>query len=106
MKITLKQGDTRHAVRAALKKADGTTVDLTGATVLFKLAERNGTVLVNREATAGADGVAEFIFNTGETDKVGVLYAEFFVTYADGRVETFPNKGKIVINVESRIGGI
>ena len=106
MRITLKQGDTRHAVRATLKKADGTTVDLTGATVIFKMAEREGAVVVNREATASTDGVVEFIFNVGETDKVGIHHAEFFVTYVDGRVETFPNKGKIEIYVESRIGGI
>jgi hypothetical protein len=106
MKLTLKQGDTRHAIRAVLKTVNGVAIDLTGATVRFKMAERTGVVLVDRETVTGANGTVEFVFNAGETDTIGKHYAEFLVTYADGRVETFPNKGKIEINVESRIGGI
>lgn len=106
MKMTLKQGDTRHAIRATLKAVNGVAIDLTGATVHFKMAERTGVVLIDREAVTGANGTVEFVFSDGETDTFGKHYAEFLVTYADGRIETFPNKGKIEINVESRIGGV
>ena len=106
MKITLKQGDTRHAIRAILKTVDGAAVDLNGASVRFKMADRSGVVLVDRDAVVGVDGITEFVFIEGETSIVGKLVAEFLVTHADGRVETFPNKGKIEIYVEYRIGGI
>lgn len=47
-----------------------------------------------------------FVFNEGETDVPGNYVAEFFVTYADGRVETFPHRGKLDITIEKRIGGL
>lgn len=106
MKITLKQGDTRHAIRATLKTVDGAAVDLNGASVRFRMADRVGVVLVDRDAVVGVDGITEFVFILGETSAVGKHVAEFLVTYADGREETFPNKGKIQVYVESRIGGI
>lgn len=106
MQITLKQGDTRHALRAKLRTAEGLPIDLTGANVRFRMVDRNGFLLVDRDAKYGADGITVFVFEDGETDTVGLHMAEYLVTYADGRVETFPHKGSIEIYVAQRIGGV
>lgn len=40
MALTLKQGDTRHAIRATLRNINGMEIDLSNATVRFKMARR------------------------------------------------------------------
>lgn len=106
MKLTLKQGDTRHAIRATLKTVEGETIDLTDATIQFKMSNRYKNVEIDRQATSTADGSVQFVFVKGETDTPGYYDAEFQVTYADSRIETFPHTGNIKIVIESRIGGI
>lgn len=104
MEMRIKQGDTRHAVKAILKDASGNALDLTMATVRFVMATRFGEVLVDREATI-QNGQVFFAFEAGETDKEGEMKAEFHVTYQDGRKETFPNDGYMKIEIQKRLGG-
>lgn len=106
MKIAIKQGDTRHAIRATLKTVNGVPVDLTNARVVFKMHSRYVGTFINREATYETDGRVRFVFENGETDKAGMYDGEFQVTYTDGRVETFPHSGKLQIYIETRIGGV
>jgi len=106
MKLTIKQGDTRHAIRAALKTVEGTPVDLSSASVRFKMSQRFGTIALDREATIEPDGTVHYVFNDGETDVSGFYKAEFLVTYADAREETFPHDGTIEIHIKNRIGGV
>lgn len=106
MRIAIKQGDTRHAIRATLKTVNGAPIDLTGAHIVFKMSSRYIGTLISREATYETDGKVHFVFEAGETDKVGMYEAEFEVTYTDGRVETFPHSGKLQVYIETRIGGV
>lgn len=106
MKIAIKQGDTRHAIRATLKTVNGVPVDLTNARIVFKMHSRYVGTLINREATYEGNGKVHFVFENGETDKAGMYEAEFEVTYTDGRVETFPHSGKMQIYIEKSIGGV
>ena len=106
MALTLKQGDTRHAIRATLRNINGREIDLSNATVRFKMARRYSVTVIDRLANVEAGGTVNFVFNEGETDVPGNYVAEFFVTYADGRVETFPHRGKLDITIEKRIGGL
>lgn len=105
MKLTIKQGDTRHAIRALLKNVNGELVDLSAATIRFKMMNRFQTIL-DREATLETDGTVQYVFEDGETDVPGIYAIEFLVTYDDGRNETFPHEGFIKLVIEQRIGGI
>lgn len=113
MTVTIKKGDTRTAIAANLKSPKGNPVDLTGTEVRFKMlptrrnylnkpVRSNCSAYIDREALimdAEAGRVA-FVFEPGETDQRGIMYGEFKVTYVDGSIETFPNSGYIIINIE------
>lgn len=104
MALTMKRGDTRIAPKAKLKSPKGLPIDLTGAKVDFIMARySNGIVLVDREAYVldAENGVVCFVFELSEADVLGMMKAEFKVTYPDGSYETFPNQGYILINFES-----
>lgn len=104
MRINLKQGDTRHAIKAVLKNIDDHPVDLSTAIVDFNMARRHGNLVISRRAKqTDKTGEVWVVFNEGDTDSSGLYKAEFQVTYSDGRKETFPNDGYIEIMIESRV---
>lgn len=95
-----KRGDTRTAIKATLKDAKEQPVDLTNCRVKFIMTKIGGkTAKINREAIIkdAANGIVWFVFEANEVDEAGTYRAEFEVTYADGRVETFPNADYITI---------
>lgn len=106
MRIAIKQGDTRHAIRATLKTLDGVPINLSGAKIIFKMSNRHIGTFIEREAVYETDGKVHFIFQGNETENAGMYDAEFEVIYTDGRVETFPHSGKIQVYIEKRIGGV
>ena len=101
MKITIKQGDTRTALRATLMGADNSPVDLTGASVRFVMGERRYSPIISREAVVvdAVGGQVLFTFEPGDTDKPSSYQAEFRATFLDGRTETYPNDRYIVIEI-------
>jgi hypothetical protein len=92
----LKSEDTAPVLEATLTDASGEPIDLTGASVLFKMATpRNGETVVDtsaRIADASA-GLVRYPWAAEDTAEPGRYRAEFVVTYADGSIETFPNVG-------------
>ena len=95
----IKRGDTSPAIRYALEPA---TVVLTGATVRFQMRARNGAVLMDVAALVVTDTgtpTVEYSWQAGDTATAGLYEAEFRVTYADGKIETFPNDGFIPVRV-------
>jgi hypothetical protein len=102
----IKRGDTTPAIRYAL---DPASVVLTGATVLFQMRPRRpkGAAAVIDSAavvvTATGTPTVEYAWQPGDTDNAGLFDAEFRVTYADGKVETFPNDGFIEVKVSGDI---
>lgn len=104
--ITLKQGDTRHAIRATLQTDQGVPVDLTGATVRFDMKHYLKDLMITKSADVQTGGVVEVVFNSPETDLPGTYNAEFVVVYADERTETFPSSGYIEVKIEKRVGGV
>ena len=105
--VTIKRGDTRHALKAILKNAQGSPVDLTGCTVTFRMASLWQSVLVDREVDIhdAIAGEVWVVWSPGETDVSGVYRAEFQVVYGDGRRETFPNNGYINIKILTDLRG-
>jgi len=99
----IKEGDTSPAIEYALTPV---TVLLTGASVVFSMRDRRGTVKVNQQAatitdngTGDANGTptVQYDWTASDTDTAGTYYGEFEVTYADTSVETFPNSENITI---------
>jgi len=99
--VMIKRGDTRHAIRAILKDANGNPINLTNCDVSFTMAPLGRAAVVSRaiyiqDATAGEVWV---VWAPGETNTSGIYQAEFKVVYPDGKVETFPSDGYISIQI-------
>ena len=97
----MKQNDTAPSLLYALSPA---SVDLTGATVRFSMRDRVlGTVKINRVATVivtpTVTPTVRYDWQATDTDTIGFYEAEFEVTYANGKIETFPNSTFIPVNI-------
>lgn len=89
------QNDTGHPIKDLLK-TDGTTEDVSGATVAFTMWNaETGNTKINENttnvalATDGTDGRVNYNFDSGDLDTAGVFYFEWEVTYADGTIVTY-----------------
>lgn len=100
----IKTNDTAPSLRYALLPR---TVDLTGASVVFNMRNRQGTVKVSRGSatvvTATGTPTVEYPWQAGDTDTEGRFYGEFEVTFADTTVGTFPNDDEIDIKISDDI---
>lgn len=101
MNFTLKENDTKPILTAVLQYADGTALDLTGASVYFVMRDRHGIVKVMGNATilVPASGKVEYQWQKGDTDTEGPYEAEFVVMYPDGFVQTVPSDGYLAVRV-------
>jgi hypothetical protein len=104
--VIIKRGDTHNCIKAVLKGANGSVVDLTGCSVKFHMAPLRQPAIVSRathieDAEAGEVWV---VWAPGETDAAGFYQAEFEVTYQDGKRETFPNNGYISLLIQNDLG--
>ena len=106
MAFNIKQNDTRPIISATLIDGDGSTVNLDGATVSFKMRKAGQTTAkVNASATVAdaAKGKVTYTWSSSDTDTVGDFEGEFQVTYAGGGVQTFPNNKYIEIEITDDI---
>lgn len=104
--FTIKQGDTKPEIRATLKDANGTAINLTGATVRFHLSAKvSGTVKVDSPATviSASEGIVQYAWSTGDTDTAGVYNAEWEITFSDGSVQTVPNDGYDEVLIKAQL---
>lgn len=105
----MKAGDTAPVVRATLLDEDSAPVDLTGATVMFVMADntepRTAVVEASATLTDAANGVVEYPWAVGDTAAPGSFVAEFEVTFADARVQSFPTVGYIDVTIVEDLGG-
>ncbi len=92
--FNIKRNDLSPSIRWELEDPD--TV-LTNATVVFNMKHRgeNGEVVINRApamVVSSADRpTLGYEWVEGDTAAAGLFEAEFEVTYADGKPETYPN---------------
>jgi hypothetical protein len=102
----LKRGDTSSSIFSTLENSGGTAVDLTGATVLWKLQPlAGGTLTVAGTATilqsgSTAVGQVQYAWATA-IGTAGRYLGEWEVTYSGGAVQSFPNDGYVVVDVVS-----
>lgn len=103
MTVYMKQGDLLPLMTSILK-IDNTPVDLTNATgvqFVMSLAATSADK-VNRAASITSPptaGSVSYSWVTGDTDTPGDYRAEWQVTWAGGKVQTFPGDGYISITV-------
>lgn len=102
----IKTGDTAPALEYELHPR---TVDLTGASVVFNLKDREGNVVVSRGTgqvlTATTRPKVGYPWQAGDTAGAGAgrFYGEFEVTFADGSVGTFPGDDFIDVRITDDI---
>jgi hypothetical protein len=104
----IKQNDTASFITRDLKDAFGAPVNVTGATVVFSMRVKPaGTVKVDAQGctivTAGT-GRVRYEWTAANTNTADEYEGEFQVTYANGKIQTFPNDGHIPIVVTDDIG--
>lgn len=79
-------------------------VDLTGCTAQFVMINRLGeTVKVNQPAdilSPTTSGQVQYQWVSGDTDTVGSYKIVIHITYASGKVRTFPDTGYDSIDIE------
>jgi hypothetical protein len=106
LKFVIKRGDTSPALRFELLPA---SVSLAGASLRFQMRSRGGATVIDRPAAIQSvfqPAVVVHAWQPGETDQVGRFEAEFRVTYMDGTIETFPNRGFIEVFVTEDVPGL
>lgn len=102
--FTLTQGDTGPAITAQLQDAAGAGVDVSSATVTFRMAPvTGGPATVDHAATpvTPATGQVKYDWLSADTDTPGYYRARWRVVYANGVVESFPNDRDLVILIKA-----
>jgi 5-hydroxyisourate hydrolase-like protein (transthyretin family) len=107
MAFYIKQNDTRPEIAATLINADGTKVDLSGATVKFLMRKVNATaatVDASATVTDATNGKVKYTWIAADTTTIGEYEGEFQVTYGGGGgIQTFPNNRYIEIEITDDI---
>ena len=100
----IKRGDTLFFLEYILEGPTG--LNLTGASVLFKMRNRNGAVVFSRAATvavATGNPTVRYVWQAGDTTTAGLFEGEFEVTFSGGQIKTFPDPGFIPIRISEDI---
>ena len=103
----IKANDTASFLTRDLKDAFGAPVNVTGAAVKFSMRVKPaGTIKVDDEdaviVTAGT-GRVRYEWTAANTNTADEYEAEFQVTYANGKIQTFPNDGHLPIVITDDI---
>lgn len=104
--VFMKQGDRLPALRMQLTDSNGAAINLTGATVAFRMRSSSGTnVTLTGEATvvSAATGEVQFAWGDGDTDTVGSYVAEWVADYS-GSTLTVPTNGYVTVQVVDALG--
>ena len=100
----LQLGDTRPLLLATLFNPDGSAVNLSGATVAFRMRNAVSRALVINDQPAtilsAGEGRVRYTWLAADTDTAGEFESWFVVTYGAGEVESFPNRDSHKVRVE------
>ncbi len=103
----IKEGDTLPALSVALKDAAGRAANLAGAAVRFHMRRPDATMLhVDAPAAivSAPDGTVRYDWSAADTAAPGDYCAEFEVTFADGKRESFPNDRNLLVRIAEQVG--
>ena len=102
MAFFIKQNDTSPILQANLKDGNDAAVDVSGATIAFKMRPVSSTTAtIDSAATIidGTSGSVKYEWQSSDTATAGSYFAEFQVTFSGGKIETFPNGDYIQITI-------
>jgi hypothetical protein len=89
----MKVGDTSPPIAVEVT-SDGSPVDLSDATVTFRVRKPSGTVVNwTGDVTDGPAGQVEYELETGDLDEAGIWYFELEIDWGGGSIETSPADG-------------
>jgi len=92
--LKLVRNDTDFFIEFIIKDSEGTVVDLTNATVIFKMQSFEGGSLVaniSGEVIDETNGICRFQITDELSDITGEYVAEIQITYSGGRIITAPD---------------
>lgn len=94
--IEVIQNDVLYDINFTLKDANDAAIDLTGATLLLKVQRQDdetGTLKFsgNMSIVSPTAGTCKYTVASGDFDTIGDYHAEIEVTFAGGKVLTFPH---------------
>lgn len=99
--FTIRANDRLPSIAATLKNADGTPIDLTGATVKFQMSTAAGSNKVNASATvvSAVAGTVQYDWIALDTDTAGDYVGCWEITFASTKKLTCPNGSNYSITV-------
>lgn len=101
--FTIKAGDRLPKLRMTLTDGSGAALDLTGATVAFRMRAQRGGALISLTGSAAvitaASGIVEYSWGTGDTATPGEYFGEWVLTYAGPVTRTVPAPGYVTVSV-------
>jgi len=93
--VKVVQNDYGYDITFTITDTDGNVVNITGATILFKVGRPGDTMIVSAGActvTDGPNGVCTYEVQSGDFAVVGKYDAELQITFSGGTpVMTIPN---------------
>lgn len=105
--FTAKQGDRLPAITSQLYDDMNDPVDLTGATVTFRMRTVDDTTLVVDAAGEVADtpeeGRVRYWWDADDLAEAGLYLADWVVSFPDGRTQTYPGDRHLIIEVEASL---
>lgn len=105
--FVIRKGDLLPELQATLTDQSGEAVDLTNTTgVRFHLrspSQSSAKVASPATVVTPADGIVRYVWSGTDTDTPGRYWAEFEVTFSDGRKQTFPNPGYLSVLITEQL---
>lgn len=97
----IKRGDSAPPIRSQLRDALGAVVNLTNTSVKLVI---ESVLDADATVTDALEGRVEYQWQPGNTATVGTYKAEWQVTFIDGSIETFPNRGYLSVEIGQDLG--
>ena len=103
----IKQNDTASFLTRDLKDAFGAPVNVTGASVVFSMRVKPAGAIkvdgVDAVIVTAGTGRVRYEWIAANTNTADEYEGEFQVTYANGKIQTFPNDGYIPVVITDDI---
>jgi hypothetical protein len=102
--FVIKKGDRLPALRIEFSDSRG-PLDISGCSIVFNYRKKKNGTLVSRSVAIedAVNGVAQYLWQEGDTNEVGVYLAEFIITFPDGRQLTFPADSFLIFEIVTEI---
>lgn len=105
MTYSIIQGNLLPALTATLSYADGTAVNLAGASVNLVLRNPDASAVYLNQPCAATGNTVTYDWASGDTDIPGDYVAEFVVTFSDLTTQSFPTEGYFPVTITPTLTG-